>query len=303
MKHWALALGVCLSMIALPSAAQITLEQLQKAELKTEKVGDGLYVICCVGGNVVASVGADGVLIVDTGQFAELVPRYLAAIRAVGGRKVDIAINTHFHVDHVEGNRVLGLTGTTLIAQANTRDILAHDRTVNTVVRAPTSYPPFPTEGLPMITFKDSMQLNFNGETIDLMYTGPAHTAGDAAIIFRNHNAAALGDVLNTAGYPFLDTENGGDLDGAIKFCETVLGDLRPGAVVIPGHGPVTTYEGLKEYIAMLKGVRAKLAALIKKGATMEEVMAAKPTAEWDARWGNPMRIINRGYLSLTRKR
>ena len=303
MKHWGLALTVWLSLTALPSAAQITLEQLQKAELKTEKVGDGLYVLCCVGGNIAASVGADGVLIVDTGQYAELVPRYLAAIRAVGGKKVDIAINTHFHVDHVDGNRVLGLTGTMLIAQANTRDILTHDRTVNTVVRAATSYPPFPAEGLPMVTFTDRMQLHFNGETIDLLYTGPAHTAGDTAVIFRNHNTAALGDVLNTAGYPFIDTENGGDLDGAIKFCETVLGELRPGAVVIPGHGPVGTYDDLAAYIAMLKGVRAKLVALVKKGATLEEAMAAKPTAEWDARWGNPMRIINRGYASLTRRR
>ena len=303
MKHWGLALTVWLSLMALPSAAQITLEQLQKAELKTEKVGDGLYVLCCVGGNIAASVGADGVLIVDTGQYPELVPRYLAAIRAVGGKRVDIAINTHFHVDHVDGNRVLGLTGTMLIAQANTRDILTHDRTVNTVVRAPTSYPPFPAEGLPMVTFTDRMQLHFNGETIDLMYTGPAHTAGDTAVIFRNHNTAALGDVLNTAGYPFIDTENGGDLDGTIKFCETVLGELRPGAVVIPGHGPVGTYDDLAAYIAMLKGVRAKLAALVKKGATLEEAMAAKPTAEWDARWGNPMRIVNRGYISLTRRR
>jgi glyoxylase-like metal-dependent hydrolase (beta-lactamase superfamily II) len=241
------------------------------------------------------------VLIVDTGQFPELVPRYLAAIREVGGRGVDIAINTHFHVDHAEGNRVLGLTGTLLIAQANTRQMLASDRTVNTVVRAPTSYKPYPAAALPSVTFTDNMQLHFNGEKIDLLYTGPAHTTGDTAVIFRNHNAADLGDVFNNAGYPFIDTDNGGDLDGTIKFCETVLAELRPGAVVIPGHGPVGTYDDLVAYIAMLKGVRAKLAALVKKGATLEEVLAAKP--EWDARYGDPMRILNRGYASLTRRR
>jgi glyoxylase-like metal-dependent hydrolase (beta-lactamase superfamily II) len=303
MKHWVLALWVCLATTALPCAAQITLEQLLKAELKTEKVGDNLYVLCCVGGNIAVSVGADGVLIVDTGQYPELVPRYLAAIRDLGGRGVDIAINTHFHVDHADGNRVLGLTGTLLVAQANTREILARDRTVNTVVRPPTSYKPYPAEALPAVTFTDRMQLHFNGETIDLMYTGPAHTMGDTAVIFRNHNAAHLGDVFNNAGYPFIDTDNGGDLDGTITFCETALRELRPGAIVIPGHGPVGTYDDLAAYIAMLKGVRAKLAELVSKGATLDEVMAAKPTAEWDARYGNPMRILDRGYASLTRKR
>ena len=122
-------------------------------------------------------------------------------------------------------------------------------------------------------------------------------------MIFRSHNAVHLGDVFNNAGYPFIDTDNGGDLDGTIVFCEAVLKELRPGATVIPGHGPVAKYDDLAAYIAMLKGVRAKLAALVKIGATLEQVMAAKPTAEWDARYGNPTRILNGGYASLKRQR
>jgi glyoxylase-like metal-dependent hydrolase (beta-lactamase superfamily II) len=110
-----------------------------------------------------------------------------------------------------------------------------------------------------------------------------------------------MGDVFNNAGYPFIDADNGGDLDGMIAFCEAALAELMPGATVIPGHGPVAKYADLERYIAMLKSVRAKLAALIAQGATLEQVIAAKPTAEWDERYGDPTRIINRGYATLSR--
>jgi glyoxylase-like metal-dependent hydrolase (beta-lactamase superfamily II) len=246
-------------------------------------------------------VGEQGVLAVDT-QFPELVPRYLAAIREVGGREVDFAINTHWHYDHADGNLVLGPTGTWIVAHANSRQMLTKDNVINTVVRPPFPQKAYPTPALPVATFTDEMQLSFNGETIDLMHFGPAHTTGDAAVIFRNHNAVHLGDVFNNAGYPFIDADNGGDLDGTIAFCEAVLRELRPGAIVIPGHGPVAKYEDLEAYIAMLKGVRAKLSDLIRSGATLEQAIAAKPTAEWDARYGDPTRMVNRGYASLSRR-
>jgi len=303
MKHWGLALGACLAATALPSAAQLTAEQLATMEIKTEKVGDGLYVLFGNGGNIAVSVGQDGVLIVDDGQFNQLLPRTLEAIGDVGGHRVDLAINTHFHVDHADGNLVLGPTGTWFISHANAREMLAKDRIVNTFTRPPTAYKPYPAAALPVVTFTDRMQMHFNGDTIDLMHAGPAHTTGDAAVFFRNHNAVHTGDVFNNAGYPYIDTGNGGDLDGTIAFSEAILREIQPDTVVIPGHGPVGTASDLAAYIAMLKGVRAKLAALVNMGATFEQVVAAKPTAEWDARYGNPTRILNGGYASLTRQR
>jgi glyoxylase-like metal-dependent hydrolase (beta-lactamase superfamily II) len=297
------ALCVCLAATALPCAAQLNAEQLAKMEIKTQKVGDGLYVMFGNGGNIGVSVGADGVLIVDDGQFSQLIPRNLEAIRAVGGHRVDLAINTHFHVDHADGNLVLGPTGTWFVAQANTRAMLAKDRVVNTFTRPPTAYKPYPDAALPVFTFTDRMQMHFNGETIDLMHAGPAHTTGDAAVFFRNHNAVHTGDVFNNAGYPYIDTDNGGDLDGTITFSEAILHEIRRDTVVIPGHGPVGTYDDLVAYIEMLKGVRAKFAELVKMGVTFEQLVAAKPTAEWDARYGDPTRILNAGYASLTRNR
>jgi glyoxylase-like metal-dependent hydrolase (beta-lactamase superfamily II) len=241
-------------------------------------------------------------LIVDT-QFPELVPRYLAAIREVGGAEVDIAINTHWHYDHADGNLVLGPTGSMIVAQRSSGVMLMNDQIINTVVRPPFEQKMYPPAAWPTATFDDSMQLFFNGETIELAHYGPAHTTGDAAVIFPARNAVHLGDVFNNTGYPFIDTDNGGDLDGTIVFCEAVLQRLRPGATVIPGHGPVAAYEDLAAYIEMLKGVRAKLAALVESGATLEQALAAKPTAEWDARYGDPTRIVNRGYASLSRNR
>jgi glyoxylase-like metal-dependent hydrolase (beta-lactamase superfamily II) len=293
--------GLLAAAVGLPSLAQVTAEQLAAAEIRTEKVGDHLWVLFGLGGNIAVSVGADGVLAVDT-QFPELVPRYLAAIRELGGGDVDFAINTHWHYDHADGNLVLGPTGTWIVAQANSRAMLLKDNVINTVTRPPFPQKAYPAGALPMATFTDRMQLHFNGETIDLLHTGPAHTTGDAAVIFREHNAVHMGDVFNNAGYPFIDTDNGGDLDGTIAFCEAVLEELRPGGTVIPGHGPVAKYEDLEAYIAMLKGVRANLTELIRSGATLEQAIAAKPTAEWDARYGDPTRMVDRGYAALQRQ-
>jgi glyoxylase-like metal-dependent hydrolase (beta-lactamase superfamily II) len=285
-----------------PCLAQVTAEQLAAAEIRTEKVGENLYVLFGLGGNIAVSVGTDGVLAVDT-QFPELVPRYLSAIRAVGGQDIDFAINTHWHYDHADGNLVLGATGTWIVAQANSRAMLLKDNVINTVVRPPFPQKAYPAAALPVATFTDRMQLNFNGEVIDLIHAGPAHTTGDAAVIFRNHNAVHLGDVFNNAGYPFIDADNGGSLSGIIEFCSKVLEQIDADYMVVPGHGPVTNQAALAEYVAMLTTIRDRLNALIASGATLKQVAAAMPTSDWDERKGDPANFIDRAYSSLTRER
>ena len=160
---------------------------------------------------------------------------------------------------------------------------------------------PYPLEGLPVFTFDDRMQMFFNGQRIDIMHFGAAHTTGDAAIFFRGSNAVHLGDVFNNSGYPFIDADNGGDLEGMIQFCESVLAVLPRDATVIPGHGAVADYAALETYIAMLKDVRDKLAELIADGATLEQVIAANPTQAWDDRFGDSTRMVDRAYASMTR--
>ncbi len=131
------------------------------------------------------------------------------------------------------------------------------------------------------------------------MHFGPAHTTGDAAVIFRGANAVHLGDVFNNAGYPFIDAGNGGDMDGMIRFCSAVLAEIDAETTVIPGHGPVTDYQSLEDYTTMLSAVRDRIAKLIANGADLEAVLAAKPTAEFDERYGDPGLLINRAFASL----
>lgn len=286
--------------ISVPGLAQVTAEQLAATEIRTEQVGDNLFVLFGLGGNIGALVGEQGVLIVDT-QFPELVPKYRAALAELGGDDIDFAIDTHWHYDHADGNQRLGPEGVWIIAQENSRAMMTRDKQINVVTRPLISQPAYAAAALPVATFDDGMQMHFNGETIDIRHFGPAHTTGDAAVFFREHNAVHMGDVFISVGYPFVDADSGGDLDGMIGFIRSVLDQLEPDAIVIPGHGPITDYAALARYVEMLTDIRNRIAALIADGATLEQVIAAEPTAAWDGEYGNPAAFIDRAYTSLSR--
>jgi cyclase len=276
----------------------------ETAEVRTEKIGDGLYVLFGIGGNIAVSVGDDGVLIVDD-QFPEMVPNIEAAIDEVGGHGVDFVINTHWHFDHAEGNMALGPAGTKIIAQEKARTDMAKGGVIN-MVKTKYGQQPYPADALPQITFDDNMHMHYNGERIDLMHFGPAHTTGDTAVIFRGHNAVHMGDVFNNTGYPFVDADNGGDIDGMITFCQAALDQLNSDTVVIPGHGAVSDYASMKAYIEMLSTVRDRVSKMIDKGKTLDEISASNPTSGYEERYGdvsNSLGFINRVYTSLVKKR
>ncbi len=269
------------------------------SEITVETVAPGLHVLFGVGGNVAVSIGDQGVLVVDD-QYPAMVPKIRAAIRELGGREVDFVVNTHWHFDHTDGNPLLGSAGSLIVSQVNSRLMMTERQLINLTVDV-VAQPPSPPEGLPVITYDDRMQIHFNGEQIDLLHFGPAHTTGDGAVVFRGRNVAHMGDVFNTGGYPFIDADNGGDLDGIILFCEAILREINEDTVVIPGHGPVGTYADLTQYVSMLRTVRERVAALIAMGADMDDVIAAKPTAEWDSVKGDPIRLLDRAFVSMTR--
>ncbi len=271
-----------------------------KTQIISKKVGDNLHVLFGTGGNIAVSIGDDGVLIVDD-QFPSLMPKIKSAIGKLGGKGIDFAINTHWHFDHAEGNLALGPEGTWLVSQANSREMMKQDHIINLVV---SSYEQkaYPESAWPDITYDKTMQFHFNGERIDLMHFGAAHTTGDTAVIFRGHNAVHMGDVYNNSGYPFIDAGNGGKFDGLIKFCSKTLKQIDENTVVIPGHGAVSDYQGLADYIEMLTIIRKRMMALIDNGASLEDVYAAKVTKEWDKKQGNPTGFINRAYMSLTHR-
>jgi cyclase len=293
-----------LLLLALPGAATAQLQNLDEAlrttPIRAEKIADDFYVLFGVGGNIALSLGANGVLIVDD-QFPQMVPKYKATIAELGGGAIDFAINTHWHFDHADGNQALGPDGTWLVAHEHSRQMMMKDNVINLVTQT-REQPAYPETALPVLTYDASMRFHFNGERIDLLHFGPAHTAGDTAVIFRGHNVVHLGDVYNNAGYPFIDADNGGSLEGIIEFCSKVLEQIDAGTVVVPGHGPVSRYQDLVDYVAMLTTIRDRMLALIRSGASLEQVEAAQPTAEWDDKKGNPANFINRAYTSLTRR-
>ena len=272
---------------------------LSKVEITTEKVTDNFYVLFGAGGNIGVSVGSQGVMIVDD-QFPELMPKIGDAIRDIGGGAVDFAINTHWHFDHAEGNLALGPGGTWLVSQANSREKMLGDHVIN-LVSLKYLQKAYPKSALPVITYDTTMQFHFNDEQVDLLHAGPAHTTGDTAVIFRGSNVVHMGDVFNR-GYPFIDADNGGDLAGMIVFCQAVLDTINKDTVVVPGHGPISDYEGLQSYIAMLSTVHERITKLVKRGKSMEEVVDAYVTRGFDQTYGNPTGFINRAYTSVSRE-
>jgi glyoxylase-like metal-dependent hydrolase (beta-lactamase superfamily II) len=297
-----LSLG-CAVVCASPVGAQLNNldEALRTTPITTETLAENFHVLFGVGGNILVSIGSNGVLIVDD-QFPQMVPKYKATIGELGGGAVDFAINTHWHFDHADGNQVLGPEGTWLVAQENSRQMMTKNNVIN-LVTATREQPAYAETALPVLTYDDRMRFHFNGERIDLMHFGPAHTTGDTAVIFRGHKAVHLGDVFNNAGYPFIDADNGGSLSGIIEFCSKVLAEIDETYTVVPGHGPVTDAAALADYVAMLTTIRDRMSALIGSGATLEQVAAARPSAEWDERKGDPAGFLNRAYSSLTRAR
>ena len=273
----------------------------EQAEITTQKITDNLYVLFGMGGNIAVSVGEQGVLIVDD-MFPELIPKIRAAIAELGGDSIDFAVNTHWHFDHADGNLALGPAGTHIVAHENSAQMNRVDNIVN-IVRWKVAQDAYPTAAQPVIAFDESMRFHFNGEVIDLIHAGPAHTTGDVAVIFRKQNAVHFGDVFNNTGYPFIDADNGGEINGMIEFCKRILSELNEDTTVIPGHGEVVGVDKVRAYVAMLESVRDRVQAMIDEGKTLEDVVSANVTADFDETFG-PLEMslgfVDRVYASLT---
>ena len=274
------------------------------AEIETQKVADGLHVLFGLGGNIAVSSGEDGVLIVDD-QFPQLMPKIKKALRAFADDDVDIAINTHWHFDHADGNLALGKEATQIVAQKNSRAMMTKDNYVN--MRAfRYDQKAYPAHALPDITYENAMSFYFNGEEVALHHFGAAHTTGDTAVIFRERNAVHMGDVFNNTGFPFIDADNGGHVDGVIAFCEKILSEIDEETIVIPGHGPVTDAAEMTRYVEILKITRDRIQTLIDDGGTLEEIMAAAPVADFAEEVGadeqNVALYIDRVHAGLTRR-
>ena len=270
----------------------------ESADITVQELGNGLFVLFGIGGNIVDSIGPDGTFIVDD-QFEGMIPKVVETISDLGGDDIDFAVTTHWHFDHAEGNLALGPAGTWLAAHENSREMMKDDHVVNMVGLA-VLQDAYPESAWPDITFDSSKRFHINGQTVDLMLFGPAHTTGDTAVYFRDANVLHMGDVFNNTGYPFIDADNGGTLDGLIAFCEGVLAAIDEETIVVPGHGATASTAEFSRYTRDLATIRDRLSEQIRNGLDLDEIITAKPTSDFDQTYGDNTMFINRAVKSLT---
>jgi len=273
---------ICLLALVLLLAAPVLAQGFDEVQIKSEKVAEGLYMLVGRGGNIALSVGEDSTFMVDD-QYAPLTEKIRAAVSAVTDIPVEFVINTHWHGDHVGGNEKLGEAGAVIIAHENVRARLSTDQFMEMFQR---EVPALPKVALPVITFTRDVKFHLNGEEIALFHVAHAHTDGDAVIHFKNANVIHMGDVFFNGMYPFIDLSADGSIDGVIAALDRALPLTDDQTKVIPGHGALTDRAGMLAYRKMLAGIRDRVAAQVDAGKSLEEVVASKPTAEFDEQWG-----------------
>jgi cyclase len=298
-----LAFGSAAALL-LSTAALAQETDFSAAEIQTQQVGDGLFMLMLIGagaGNIALSTGPDGSVLVDT-QFAPLNAKILAAVRAAGGGDVKYVINTHWHGDHSGGNEPLGLAGAVIIAHDN---VLTRMSTEQFMAAFNQTVPPSPAAARPVVTFPSRTTFHLNDNVVNVVHVENAHTDGDSIVHFTNANVIHTGDTYMKDVYPFIDVGSNGSIDGFIASSEAVLARSDANTKIIPGHGELANKADMQRFHDMLVQVRGNIQTLIEQGKTEEEVVAAKPTAEFDAAWGqgfmNPENFTRFSYQSLKR--
>jgi len=277
-------------------------DRFAKVEITSEKINDQLYMLQGSGGNIMISVGEDGVLMIDD-QFAPLSEKIMAKIKEISGKEVTYLINTHWHGDHTGGNENFGKAGATIIAQHNVRKRMARGKAK---IEAGREIKPAPAIALPVITFGDDMKLHFNGDDIHLFHFHAGHTDGDGIIYFAADNVVHMGDTFLNFRYPFIDLKSGGDVDGLLKTLGEVLFVINDDTVIVPGHGDISNKTELNKYRSIIFELRDKVNMMIKQGKTLEEILASGFSDEYDEAMGygfiSPERFAESLYKSLTKE-
>lgn len=291
-----LATALAALLLATPAAAQ----DFSQVEIETTKVAEGVYALKGAGGNLGLVVGSDRAFLIDD-QYAPLVPKIRAAIAEVTDKPVSFVLNTHWHGDHVGGNEAFAETGTLVVAHDNVRTRLSSEQVMAAFDR---TVPAAPKGALPVITFNDEAGFHVGGHTVRAIHIPSAHTDGDAIVHLPEVNVIHTGDLVFYGLYPVVDYSNGGSLKGMADATARLLEMSNEDTRFIPGHGPVVIgRQELAEYLEMLRVVHARLEKLIGEGKTLEEVIAARPTAEFDEKWGKgflpPDRWVRINYQGM----
>ena len=265
------------------TSALLAQDNFDTVKVRSQKLTDNLYMLMGAGGNLGVLVGPDGTLLVDD-QFAPLANRINGAIKTIDPAEIRFVVNTHIHGDHSGGNENFKRMGSTVIAQDNVRKRMSTS-TVNSKTKEVT--PPRDKDAWPVVTFPNDMNVYLNGEHIELVYFGPAHTDGDVAVWFKNANVMHLGDMFVTYGYPYIDYEGGGSINGFISNLDKILGLMNDQTRVIPGHGPLCKKPDVQKFRDTLADIRDQALAALKKGKKLEEISGLPIANKYDAAWGS----------------
>ena len=271
-----LLVGVLLVASAAVAQGQQDLSQVQ---IKTSKLVGNFYTLEGSGGVIGVLTGPDGVFMVDA-QFAPLSEKISAAVKQISDKPIRFLVNTHVHGDHTGGNENFGKMGATILARQNLRNRLEKP---SPAANGQTP-PPTPAAGLPVITYDAPITIRMNGEEIRLIPAPVAHTDGDTFVRFVTANVVMTGDFYRSIQYPNIDRANGGSLPGLIAALDAVIANSDANTKIVPGHGPVVDRAAVVAHRDMVIAIRDKVAALVKEGKTQEQVVAAKPTAEFDGK-------------------
>src|SRR5271169_3250656 len=305
MKTMRYARMVALTAVCLARVAAAQDRDFAKVQMKVTLVSGNVYMLEGQGGNIGASVGEDGIVIVDD-QFAPLADKIKAALRGITEKPVRFVINTHYHSDHTGGNAIFQKDAP-VIAHDNVRKRLEEGGTVGISGGVGMELKPQPKEALPIITFDHDVTIHLNGEDIRALHFPSGHTDGDAIIFFPKANVVHMGDDYVRYGFPFIDLAGGGSVQGMIAACEKVTSVLPPDVKVIPGHGELSNLDEVREYVAMLKGTTAAVEAALKKGSTIEQMKNDKILAAWDKKYASKFItqdvFIETLYNSLTNQK
>jgi glyoxylase-like metal-dependent hydrolase (beta-lactamase superfamily II) len=276
------------SLLAAPVFAQGQ-PDFSQVQIKVHAVAGNVHYLEGQGGNVGVLVGDDGLLMIDD-QFAPLSEKLVAAMKTLSNKPIRMLVNTHLHGDHTGGNENFGKMGI---------DIVAHDNVRVRLARGVNNGPPSPAAALPVVTFGDQMTLHLNGETVRIGKLPPAHTDGDSYIHFVNADVIHAGDVFRTVGYPGVDFGNGGTVKGTIAALQALVDMAGPNTKILPGHGVVSTRADVAAFRDLTVELQKRFTDLIRQGMTLEQVVAAKPVADLEAKYGSSERLIPAFYNAV----
>ena len=309
--------------LARGATAQAAPQAPASGDIQVLKVQGNVYMLAGPGGNTAVQVGDVGVLVVDT-QVASVSDKLLAAIRSISPKPIHYIVNTNGRADSIGGNAALAKAGPTRLNAAPIQaglggnveaktTILAHETVLNRLIATPG----VPPESWPSETFfGDEMEIFFAGEAVQIFHQPAAQTDGDSIVFFRRSDVIATGDLFTTTMYPFIDAQKGGSINGVIAALNRIIDIAIPdhkvqegGTMIIPGHGRLCDEQDVIEYRDMVTIVRDRVQYIISKGRTLDQIKAAKPTLDFDPRYGasggswTAAMFIEQIYRDLTRKK